>query len=373
MIKWEYNKINALHIEPSSLCNAACPGCTRHVNYSPNVNPDLILTSINIENFQKWFPLNFTKKIKRWLFCGSQGDPLACPDIYKILEYVCNNSVSRVQLNTNGGLRNPKFFRKLGNLFKNSVHNHSKIDTYRYIVFSIDGLEDTNHLYRRNVVWKKLEANLAACAETGANIHWDFLRFKHNNHQIDEARLLAEKYGVSLMLKNPFGVENFAMPVLDKNFELEYYLEHHEKELPKMPAGGKFVGKPSPLPKKSVELKKDECIRCYSFDKLESDPNVAMQELYVSAQGKVYPCCLVGNAANGAAYKSSVSELHDQYKHLREKNNLHYFSLEQIINHTNSLQMFASKFDYNPFHFCYENCKKSQRRFANLFIDKKHE
>ena len=167
-------------MELSSACNAACPGCRRFTGNSPNVNPQLIQRSVSIEEFKKWFPHDLMLKINSWLFCGTYGDPMAAPDIYEILQYTCQYSGS-VQLNTNGGLRSEKLYKRIGELFVNSSVQLNHTTSYRAITFSIDGLADTNHIYRRNVVCDKVWANLMAYTKTNARAQWDFLKFKHNN------------------------------------------------------------------------------------------------------------------------------------------------------------------------------------------------
>ena len=64
-----------------------------------------------------------------------------------------------------------------------------------YCVFSIDGLEDTNHLYRRNVKWEKVIENARSFITAGGKAHWDMLVFEHNKHQVDEAKSYANKLG----------------------------------------------------------------------------------------------------------------------------------------------------------------------------------
>ena len=66
---------------------------------------------------------------------------------------------------------------------------------YDYDVFSIDGLEDTNHIYRVGVQFKKIMENAKAYIDTGASAHWDMLVFDHNKHQVDECRQLADTMG----------------------------------------------------------------------------------------------------------------------------------------------------------------------------------
>ena len=62
-------------------------------------------------------------------------------------------------------------------------------------MFSIDGLESTNHVYRKNVNWEKLMSNAEAFIAAGGSAHWDMLVYKHNQHQVDAAEQLARDMG----------------------------------------------------------------------------------------------------------------------------------------------------------------------------------
>ena len=91
-----------------------------------------------------------------------------------------------IGVNTNGGLKTATWWSKLGHLLDGDLD---------YCVFSIDGLENTNHLYRRNVRWQKVMENTNAFISTGASAHWDMLVFEHNKHQVDETKAEAKEMG----------------------------------------------------------------------------------------------------------------------------------------------------------------------------------
>ena len=77
-----------------------------------------------------------------------------------------------------------------------------RVDTYSNLArlgvqmtFSIDGLEDTNHIYRQDVVWSKVMERAKAFINAGGIAHWKFVVFKHNVHQIQSADRLSKKMG----------------------------------------------------------------------------------------------------------------------------------------------------------------------------------
>ena len=64
--------------------------------------------------------------------------------------------------------------------------------------FAIDGLEDTNHLYRVGVKWKKVKENLEAYLSEGGHARWNYIVFDHNKKDLPIARKLAKQYNIEL-------------------------------------------------------------------------------------------------------------------------------------------------------------------------------
>jgi MoaA/NifB/PqqE/SkfB family radical SAM enzyme len=180
------DNVKEIHIEPTSVCNAACPMCARNIN-GKGLNPYITLKSLPVT----WFEDNITPKqiqqLNKVFFCGNVGDPASAPELLEIIAYFkkCNPDIV-VGLNSNGGLKTAAWWSKLGHLLDGPLD---------YCVFSIDGLEDTNHLYRRNVRWQKVIENAESFISTGASAHWDMLVFEHNKHEVDEAKQIAKQMG----------------------------------------------------------------------------------------------------------------------------------------------------------------------------------
>ena len=180
------DNVKEIHIEPTSLCNAECPMCARNV-YGKMVNPYIRLKSLPLQWFEKNITPKQIKKLDKVFFCGNVGDPASAPELLDIIAYFkSHNSNLVVGLNSNGGLKTTEWWRKLGQLLDGALD---------YCVFSIDGLDDTNHLYRRNVQWQKVVKNTTAFISTGASAHWDMLVFEHNKHQVQEAKEQADQMG----------------------------------------------------------------------------------------------------------------------------------------------------------------------------------
>jgi sulfatase maturation enzyme AslB (radical SAM superfamily) len=182
MLKY-LESVKILHIEPTNICQAECPQCPRELNQEFNKNDHKSLTVEDIKNI---LPNNTIANLHKMFLCGVYGDPAGgnALEIYKHFRTVNPNIV--LGMNTNGALQSTAWWSSLGKIINQPED---------YVIFSLDGLEDTNHIYRKNVIWKKALSNIAAFISAGGNAHWDMLVYKHNEHQVDECEQLARHMG----------------------------------------------------------------------------------------------------------------------------------------------------------------------------------
>src|SRR5215213_2829455 len=153
---YPYESIRQVHLELTDKCNAACPQCARSDHGGP-VNPQLPLTELSLLDSKAIFAEEFLKQLHRLTACGSYGDPIVARECAEIFEYfrACNPRI-KLGIHTNGGTRSVGFWQRLGRLMPSGMG---------YVRFGIDGLEDTNHIYRRNVRWPTLMRNVKAFRE----------------------------------------------------------------------------------------------------------------------------------------------------------------------------------------------------------------
>ncbi len=169
-------QLTAIHVEITSKCNARCPGCLRTTDDGDVLsilshNP----TELSLNQFQTYFPKNIVKN-KEFFFGGTIDDPMMNKNVYDICEYVISNQ-GQVTLETNTGANNVDTYTKLGKL---SHQSNGKLHVY----FSVDGLEETNHLYRVNVIWSKVLENMKAYSSNKGKCTWQYLVFDHNYKEI---------------------------------------------------------------------------------------------------------------------------------------------------------------------------------------------
>jgi MoaA/NifB/PqqE/SkfB family radical SAM enzyme len=309
--------IEAVHWEPTDKCNSKCAMCPRYKN------GEEIRTLENKEwTFDEfisaWTP-NFLSNLKKILACGNFGDPCACRDFSRIFQYVRSvNPNIMLCVNTNGSLRNTDWWYNLGSVMR---EDQSKGN---YCTFSLDGLEDTNHIYRRGTNWSKIMENVKSFIEAGGVAHWDYIVFEHNEHQVEEARNLAIEMGFkNFNIKRTTRWSKYTdgqgqYPVYNKG-EIIYYLKQpkQEKFIPNFGDAALF---------KKKESEKNQSLTLDDFKNIKMSPIytsrfvdgehkfIALNELsiacraqkevreytpwneiFISAGGHVAPCCFLGS------------------------------------------------------------------------------
>lgn len=301
------DNINSINAELTNYCNAACPMCARY----------FIDGVLNKERVNSWHTtLEFLKdrigdkiirQLKLFTSCGNLGDGSVNPECLEIYQWLRDvNPDIQLQLHSNGGARTPEFWREM-----------AKINVS--VTFAIDGLQDTNHLYRRNVRWTKLMENVSAFIDAGGTAYWAMLIFKHNQHQIDHCRSLSQE----------LGFKNFTVKQSSRWADFDYIGNWREME--KIPVDGYFLEKSSQLsaPKigaggnsQKINITKDDFatkkIECKSHD--IKNKHI---EIYLAANGDVSPCCWLGDLTQ-----------HESKNIIKDYNkvNLHHCSLEEILN-----------------------------------------
>jgi len=216
-----YKDIKRLDLETSSLCNAECRVCNRRRDGGVK-NKTFTETYMTIKQVKEWFPGDFIENLGLITMCGNYGDSMTNPDLIPILKYFRSiNPNIRFHMNTNASGRDEAFWRELGKIF--SINNST-------LVFSVDGLEDTNWIYRKGTHWDKIMLAMETYTSTGANSHWEFLVFRHNEHQVEEARQLAKDMGVTeFFAKEAMGfnsskAKDNSMKVYGRQGEYQYTL-----------------------------------------------------------------------------------------------------------------------------------------------------
>ena len=281
---YRYEDLRIVHLELTHRCNAACPMCARNV-HGGAVNPDMPLSELSLADVKAILPPELIGRLKRIYACGNYGDPMVARDCLDVFRYLREHGPElHLDMHTNGSARRPEWWRELAGIMKSGPH---------YLRFGIDGLEDTNHLYRRGADWKTVMRSAAAIIEAGGRAEWDFLVFRHNEHQVDEARKLAENMGFKEFFVRRTGrfldagelETSDRYRVEDRKGNFEYFLEQPQNPEYVNPAFG------------NLELVKQRYGEFDTYlDEVEIDCKVAggKGKMYLSAQGYALPCCWLG-------------------------------------------------------------------------------
>ena len=299
---FSYENLTEFQIEVTTHCNAACPQCPRNIN-GGETNPYLNVENLSREVLDSTFGASLCKRLKQIFFCGSYGDPIVHPEFLDIVkDFRKKSDTLWIYIHTNGGVRNTEWWKELAE----TIGDYGKID------FNIDGLDDTNHLYRRNVSFDKAMKNAKAFIDAGGKAQWNFIVFKHNEHQVDTAK----------MMSNLWGFENIVFRGTGRFLDHKTLEKSDEwKVTPKR--GTEYYLKPTDIKRysnQSIEnlpnLKKQYTdIKDY-FDKtpIKCDA-LAGKKAVITAEGLVLPCNFFEHNLYDARFKDDrvmprANELH---------------------------------------------------------------
>lgn len=341
---YKYNEIRKLHLEPTSLCQASCPMCARN-NHGGLVNPRVIEKNLTLEMFKSIIPVDLIQQLTSVSMCGNFGDSIMNKEIAEIVEYIAiiNPEIS-LDLHTNGSARTIDWWKHLAKIMPRDHCVH----------FGIDGLEDTHHLYRIGTDFNKIIDNAKAFIEAGGIARWNFITFKHNEHQLETCKSLAKDLGFASFHEKQtsrfIGVPYFE--VLDKDSNVTHRLEQ--------PSHQKIAF----IDRKTVENYKQAIASCTISCEVEETKSV-----FVDALGYVYPCCFLASVP----YQYSTPDklvwnfMNDSHKSLFEALeafggleglNLTKRSFEEIINSDEWQTVWNKGFEDKSILMCARVCGK---------------
>ena len=311
MTEFYFNNIQLLDLELSNRCNASCPMCARNI-HGWSINPRLKLNELTLDDIKN-IDKQYLDVLDTINISGNYGDPMVCTQLLEIIYYFLNNTSARIILNTNGGIRSTSVWETLGKYSKKYWSDESKLE----IRFAIDGLEDTNHIYRIGVHWKMLIDNVKAYINAGGDATWRYLIFYHNQHQVDEATNLAGELGFNSfksIVTGRWRDDNF--PVLDKNGNFKYnlfpgdvdiseYKQFDHRKKGSLNIGQKINSKGYAYlsQKEKVDTFKDKDWKEFITD--NSQPVLSCyaekdKRVYIDANGYVFPCNSLGYTSGWA-------------------------------------------------------------------------
>lgn len=276
---YRYQDIKSVHMEITTRCNASCPQCSRNIA-GGRVNPALPLVELEIAEIEQILPVSFLRQLDYLQICGNYGDPMVARDTLKAFNYFRRaNPAIRLAMHTNGSGRTAGWWQSLAQV----------IDVCH---FGIDGLEDTNHLYRRGTNWSKVMDSAESFINAGGKAKWTFIVFRHNEHEVEQAAALAEKMGFSEFTvkrtKRFFqgGRLQEKLQVLDRDGHPEYELEPPRNSIWQNTPANDLA---------------ERIAHGMDYDQWLAETEIDCQaarkkKVYLTAEGLIFPCCyLAGN------------------------------------------------------------------------------
>lgn len=242
------------HIEPTSKCILECPLCDRtwfYETFKKRLNHEIDIDAVL--NFFKDHPTHID-------LCGNNGDPIYHSKIFELVQGL-KKIGCKITLYTNASGKKKDWWEKFINFF----------DASDELIFSIDGLENTNHIYRKNADWDSISNAFSIIKNTHAHTVWKFIPFVHNQHQIKSAELFSQKIGFKefRIEKSDRWLDNEELKP-QKEFLDEGYLKQKE-----FLVSNEIHGSMKPF--------------CQIYQKQPG------KKFYIDAEGNFFPCCWMGS------------------------------------------------------------------------------
>tara|TARA_B100001057_G_C22820554_1_gene939217 strand:- start:824 stop:1594 length:771 start_codon:yes stop_codon:yes gene_type:complete len=181
-------RLSSPNMDLSHRCILRCPQCLRQkVEGLPRIKRSFDIGKPEFRKILNYYENQIT-------FCGQISDPIYHPDFLAFLEMM-NGLGKGLRVATNGtndksGNMDDKWWEK----------------AYSYglgencWVFGVDGLDEKSQLYRIGSNFKQVWETMKMGVQAGHPIVWQFIIFGYNEHEIEQAKEIAHKEGITLLL-----------------------------------------------------------------------------------------------------------------------------------------------------------------------------
>lgn len=173
-----YEPIRKIVIDSSNKCSLQCHKCAReYFRLSKQKVPGELLT---VEKFEKVIDY-FDEFVE---FCGQISDPVMNPNLPTFLSILYDRKIPS-KVSTAASYRSIDWYI-----------NAFKLNPDTEWVFGVDGLPQDSHIYRKNQNGEKLFEVMKIGAEMGMKIIWQYIVFRYNENDVEQAIQLAKDNGI---------------------------------------------------------------------------------------------------------------------------------------------------------------------------------
>jgi MoaA/NifB/PqqE/SkfB family radical SAM enzyme len=297
---FKFNNLKRLHLEISNSCQASCPMCARNI-HGGQENPLLKISNWTFDEFKTIVSPEVLAQVDGYYFCGNFGEPILNNDLIKMCKWSSEIAPNvHIAIHTNGSARNVNWWKTLA----------TSLPSSHRVVFALDGLADTHHIHRIGTKFNTILKNAKAFIEAGGIAEWTFIKFKHNEHQVTDAKELASNLGFKY-----FTVKNSTRFVLDTKFDVRdksgnfrYFIE------PPTTNQMTFIDKN--VIDNYKEVVNNSEINCYA---------IKHNEVFIDAHKNLFPCCFL------ASVPYTYIQSTDYARSIREEIVSQYYDLEKDL------------------------------------------
>ncbi len=188
-----------LHLELTSKCALRCPECAR-TKYLDRIKATELPLSV-IKSIR-----DSGQEFREISLCGDHGDPIYHSEFHEAIRLLKTFPGSPlVAVATNGSYRTADWWRETAKLLVRRDE----------VIFGVDGLQDTLPLYRVNADWSSIILAMETLKRhSRVRVIWQWILFKHNEHQLPEAGKLARELKIDEFLV----IKSSRYSPEDKNF-----------------------------------------------------------------------------------------------------------------------------------------------------------
>lgn len=172
-----------INLDIGNLCTLECPKCARQTSFKGiRPVPGHIMTVSEFTKIADYFT-----KIS---LCGQISDPIFNPNLLEFIK-ICKNKDKHLMIHSAAS-------HKPMHWYEEAIAEHGKGGW----TFGIDGLPKDSHIHRVHQNGEKLWKVAKKAAKAGLKVRWQYIVFKYNENNIDEAKSMAKENGIEFELNS---------------------------------------------------------------------------------------------------------------------------------------------------------------------------